>query len=220
MPSNRYPLIARETWSILFVLLGLAVLAQLFIGPVAFVLALTVLFVTVYLFRDPDRIIPSQPLAIVSPVYGVVTLIEEAEEIRLHNKAIRVQITMRFHDIYSFRSPIEGKVMDQWCSAPNENESRRHFDFYIKSDEGDIVVTAIRLRNLIRRFHVYLFSGERVGQGQRCGYFYFGGVIDVFLPLESKLQVEVGQYVQSGSSVLARLIHSKATSVIQDDNNT
>ena len=220
MPSNRYPLIARETWSILFVLLGIAVFAQLFIGPVAFVLTLTVLFVTVYFFRDPDRIIPSQPLAIVSPVYGVVTLIEEAEEIRLHNKAIRVQITMRFHDIYSFRSPIEGKVMEQWCSSPDENESRRHFDFYIKSDEGDIVVTAIRLRNLIRRFHVYLFSGERVGQGQRCGYFYFGGVIDVFLPLESKLQVEVGQYVQSGSSVLARLIHSKATSVIQDDNNT
>ena len=63
---------------------------------------------------------------------------------------------------------------------------------------------------------MYLHSGERVGQGQRCGYFYFGGVIDVFLPLESKVQVEVGQYVQSGSSVLAQLIHSEGASVIQE----
>jgi phosphatidylserine decarboxylase len=220
MPSNRYPLIAREAWPILFVLLGLTVLVQFLIGPVAFIFSLAILSVAVYLFRDPNRVIPSQPLAIVSPVHGIVTLVEEAEEIRLHNKKLRVQITMRPYDIYSFRSPIEGKVMDQWCSSPDENESRRHFDFYIRSDEGDIVVTAIRLRDVIRRFHMYLYSGERVGQGQRCGYFYFGSVVDVFIPLESKVQVEVGQYVQSGSTVLAQIIHSEVASVIQDNNNS
>ncbi|GJM05862.1 MAG: phosphatidylserine decarboxylase proenzyme [marine bacterium B5-7] len=216
MPSNRYPLIAHETWAILFVLLGLTILSQFLLGSVGFVISLIILSVAVYLSRDPNRVIPSQPLAIVSPVHGIVTLIEEAEEIRLHNKAIRVQIEMRVHDIYSFRSPIEGKVMDQWCSSPDENESRRHFDFHIKSDEGDNVVTAIRLKDIVRRFHVYLHSGERLGQGQRCGYFYFGGVIDVFIPLESKVQVEVGQYVQSGSTVLAQIIHSEVASVIQN----
>lgn len=220
MPSNRYPLIAREAWPILFVLLGLTVLVQFLIGPVAFIFSLAILSVAVYLFRDPNRVIPSQPLAIVSPVHGIVTLVEEAEEIRLHNKKLRVQITMRPYDIYSFRSPIEGKVIDQWCSSPDKNESRRHFDFYIRSDEGDIVVTAIRLRDVIRRFHMYLYSGERVGQGQRCGYFYFGSVVDVFIPLESKVQVEVGQYVQSGSTVLAQIIHSEVASVIHDDNNS
>jgi phosphatidylserine decarboxylase len=220
MPSNRYPLIAREAWPILFVLIGLTLLAQFLIGPVAFVISLLVLIVSVYLSRDPNRIIPSQPLAVVSPVHGIVTLVEEAEEVRLHCKTIRVQITMRFHDIFSFRSPIEGKVIEQWCSSPDENESRRHFDFYIKSDEGDNVVTAIRLRDIIRRFHMYLHSGERVGQGQRCGYLYFGGVIDVFIPVESKVQVEVGQYVQSGSTVLAQIIHSQVASVIQDSNES
>ena len=219
MPSNRYPLIAREAWAILFILLGLTVLAQFLLGPAAFIISLAILSVAVYLFRDPNRVIPSQPLAIVSPVHGIVTLIEEeAEEIRMHNKTIRVQITMRSHDVYSFRSPIEGKVMDQWSSSPDKNESRRHFDFYIRSDEGDDVVTAIRLRDIVRRFHMYLHSGERVGQGQRCGYFYFGGVIDVFIPLQSKVQVEVGQYVQSGSTVLAQIIHSEVASVIQNDN--
>jgi phosphatidylserine decarboxylase len=216
MPSNRYPLIAREAWPVLFVLLGLAVLAQFLVGPAAFIVTLTILFITVYLFRDPNREIPPQPLAVVSPVHGIVTLIEETEEIRLHSKAIRIQITMRTNDIYSLRSPIEGKVVQQWSSAPDKHESRRHFDFYIKSDEGDHVVTAIRLRDIIRRFHLYLHSGERVGQGQRCGYLYFGGRVDVFIPIESKIRVEVGQYVQSGSSVLAQLIHSEAASAIQD----
>ena len=216
MPSNRYTLIAREAWPFLFVLLGLTVLAQFLLGPIAFLVLFIVFVIFVYLFRDPNRDIPSEPLAVVSPVHGIVTLIEEAEEIRLHSRAIRVQITMRLHDIYSLRGPIEGKVMEQWCSNPDKNESRRHFDFYIKSDEGDNVVTAIRLRDIIRKFHVYLHSGERIGQGQRCGYLYFGGLVDVFLPIESKVHVEIGQYVSSGSTVLAHLIHSEAASVIQN----
>ena len=216
MPSNRYPLIAQEAWPFLFAFLGLAVFSQFFLSPTAFVLLLIVFLFFVFLFRDPSREIPSDPLAVVSPVHGVVTLVEEAEEIRLHAKTMRVQITMRLYDIYSLRGPIEGKVMEQWCSSPDKNESRRHFDFHIKSDEGDNIVTAIRLRDIIRKFHVYMHSGERVGQGQRCGYLYFGGVIDVFLPLESKVQVEVGQYVKSGSTVLAHLIHSEAASVIQN----
>ena len=220
MPSNRYPLIAREAWPILCVLLGLTVLAQFLAGLAAFIVSLIILLITVYLFRDPNREIPSQPLAIVSPVYGIVTLLEEADEVRLHTRTKRIQITMRFHDIYSFRSPIEGKIAEQWCSSPDENESRRHFDLYIKTDEGDNVVTAIRLRDIIRRFHMYLHTGERIGQGQRCGYFYFGGVIDVFIPIDSKVKVEVGQYVQSGSTVLAQLIHSEAVSVIKDSKDS
>ncbi|MEM6998760.1 MAG: phosphatidylserine decarboxylase [Pseudomonadota bacterium] len=219
MPSNQYPLIAREAWPILFIFIGLALLAQFTLGTTAFILSILILIVFIFLFRDPVREIPSDPLAVVSPVHGIVTLVEEAEECRLHARTKRVQVTMRLFDIYSLRGPIEGKVMEQWCSAPDEIESRRHFDFHIRSDEGDNVVTAIRLRDIIRRFHVYMHSGERVGQGQRCGYLYFGGVVDVFLPLESKVQVEVGQYVKSGSTVLAHLIHSEAASVIQNNEN-
>jgi len=216
MPSNRYPLIAREAWPFLFLLLGLVVFAQFVLGATAFIVFLCILFVFVFLFRDPTRNIPSDPLAVVSPVHGVVSLVEEAEEIRLHAKTMRIQITMRPYDIFSLRGPIEGKIMEQWCSSPDENESRRHFDFHIKSDEGDDVVTAIRLRDIIRKFHVYMHSGERIGQGQRCGYLYFGGIVDVFLPIESKIQVEVGQYVSSGSTVLAQIIHTEAASVIKN----
>ena len=218
MPTNRYPIIARETWPFLFAILGFTLLLQFFVGTIISLFSILVLLLALYLFRDPIREIPSQPLAVVSPVHGVVSLIEETQEIRLNTQAKRIQITMRPYDIYSLRSPIEGKVIEQWCSSPDKCESHRHFDFYIKSDEGDNVVTAIRLRDIIRRFHLYLHLGERVGQGQRCGYLYFGGIVDVFLPLDSKVQVEVGQYVNSGSTVLAQLIHPEAASVIQNSN--
>jgi len=58
MPSNRYPLIAREAWPILCVLLGLTVLAQFLAGLAAFIVSIIILLITVYLFRDPNREIP------------------------------------------------------------------------------------------------------------------------------------------------------------------
>ena len=214
MPSNRYPIIAREGWPYLIALLIVAVLCQVLIGTIAFALCLLPLAGLAYLFRDPVRAIPPQPLAVLSPVYGEVTLVEEADEVRLNTRATRIQIHTRIQDVYSLRSPIEGKIMQNWCSRPCANEPRRHFDFHIKSDEGDNVVTAIRLRDIIPAFHVYLHNGERVGHGQRCGYIFFGGIVDIFLPLECKVQVEVGQKVESGSTILAQLIHSEAASVI------
>ena len=217
MPSNRYPIIAQEAWPFLVTLLGLAVLAEFFLGTVAFILILLLFFFAVYLLRDPDREIPSDPLAVVSPGYGVVTLIEEAIDVRLNRKAIRIQVTMRPFDVYSLRAPVEGKVMEHWCSKPDKNESCRHVDFHLKTDEGDNVVTAVRLKDIIPKFHFYMHLGERVGQGQRCGYLYFGGLIDIFIPLESKVMVEEGQYVKSGSTVLAQLIHREAASVIKNE---
>ncbi|MEM7027052.1 MAG: phosphatidylserine decarboxylase [Pseudomonadota bacterium] len=216
MPGNRYPFIAREAWPYLFAGAVLAIISQLLFGIFVFALCLLIVGLLTYLFRDPYRDIPPSPLAVLSPVYGVVTLVEEADEVFLKSRAIRIQIETRVSDPFSLRSPIEGKLLQHWCSSPDAKESRRHFDFHIQSDEGDNVVTAIRLRDIIPKFHVYLHAGERVGHGQRCGYIFFGGRTDIFLPLECKVQVETGDYVQSGSTILAQIIHSQAASVVKD----
>ena len=217
MPSNRYPIIAQEAWPFLIALLGLAVLAEFFLSSVVFFILLFLFLFAAYLLRDPIREIPSDPLAVVSPAYGVVTLIEEADDVRLKTRAMRIQVTTSAFDVYSLRAPIEGKVIEHWCSNPDQNETCRHFDFHLKTDEGDDVVTAIRLKNIIRKFHFYMHLGERVGQGQRCGFLYLGGKVDVFIPLDSKITVEEGQSVKSGSTVLAQLIHREAASVIKNE---
>lgn len=218
MLSSSYNFIAREAWNSLLLFLVLIVCVYLLTGFILLSLFFFSGFLFfLYLFRDPFRYIPASPLAILSPAYGKVTLIEdEAIEFRLKAKTKRIQIKTRFFDVYSLRSPIEGKVVEQWFSGADKNEPCRHMDFYIKSDEDDDVVTAIRLKDIVRKFYFYCNSGERVGHGQRCGYLYFGGVIDIFIPLESNIQVKVGDYVESGSTILAQLIHSDDVTAIKD----
>ena len=216
MPSNYYPFIAREAWPTIITIFGATIFAKFFLSGPIFIFLLVVLLVTIFLFRDPRRNVPSQPLAVVSPVHGIISKVGEAQEIRLKTNTVRIRIVMRITDIYSLRSPIEGKVIDQWYNSSSKNQSYKHLDFHVQSDEGDDVITAIRFRNIMRSSHVYLNSGERVGQGQRCGYISFGGVVDLFLPMESKILVEVGQYVDSGSTVIAQLIHSEPPSSVKD----
>ena len=214
MPSNYYPFIAREAWLVLIVIFSIALFTKIFFTGLAFIFLLFILLISLFLFRDPHRKIPSQPLAVVCPVHGVISKVGKAKEIRLNEETIRIRVVMRITDIYSLRSPIEGKVIEQWYNPSCKNKSHQHLDFHVQSDEGDDVITAIRFRNILRSSHIYLNSGERIGQGQRCGYLPFGGVVDLFLPVESKVLVEVGQRVDSGSTVLAELIHSEPLSSV------
>ena len=216
MPSNHYPFIAKEAWLIIITVFGAALFAKFFLSGAVFIFLLIFLLTTIFLFRDPHREIPSQPLAVVSPIHGIISKVGEAKEIRTNTSMVRIRIVMRIIDIYSLRSPIEGKVIEQWYNPSFKNKSHKHLDFHVQSDEGDNVITAIRFRNIIRSSHVYLNSGERIGQGQRCGYISFGAVVDLFLPVESKILVEVGQHVDSGNTVLAELIHSEPPSSVKD----
>lgn len=224
MPSNRYPFIAKEGWLLLFVLAGLILLTFYFISSiVSFVLAIIFCFF-LFLLRDPQRTIPSLPLAILSPVEGRVILIDEVNDPWLNQRGInrqakRIRIKMSSLDVYSLRSPVEGKVMEQWSEKCKEEKGQRKFAFWIRTDEGDDIVTVFRLSPCAAAcFRIYIQSGERLGQGQRCGYLYFGGTVDIYIPENSKLEVEPGQTITSGEDVLAYLVHGSSVSMINDKN--
>ena len=213
MPSNRYPIIAREGWLFILAvaLLGLFLLYK-FIPSVA-IPAWIALLGLIYLFRDPHRLIPSSPLAVVSPVEGRIESVSKVKDHWINRDAIRVRIRMGYTNTYSIRSPMEGKVIRNWASEPatlgSSNKIHR-LAFLIQSDEGDEIVTAIYLGKLTSRLNCYAHPGERVGQGQRCGYFILGGVVEVYFPVNSKIRVKQGDRVQSGSSVLGQLVHQKS----------
>lgn len=223
-PSSRHSFIAKEGWLLLFVLAGLVLLAFNFISTtIAFILA-TIFCIFLFLLRDPHRTIPSLPLAIVSPVEGQVIEIVETDDPwtskqGLNRQAIRVKLKMSSLNVYSFRSPVEGKVMEQWSERCEEENGQRKFAFWIRTDEGDDVVTVFRLGPYAAIcFRIYIQSGERLGQGQRCGFLYFGGTVDVFIPECSKLEIEIGQSITSGEDILAHLIHESPASMINDNN--
>ncbi len=219
MPSNRYPIIAREGWPALGVLLVILCIAYYYHGNIVTVAAAAALFMSLFMLRDPAQDITSSPLAIVSPVFGKVLAVEEVNDPWVERQAMQIRIKMSLLDIYSLRSPMEGKIVNQWTRRPDSKTSKRKFAFHIRSDEYDEIVVVIYL-NLFGpfSFRFYVHSGERLGHGQRCGYLYLGGVVDVLVPKNSKINVKPGDNISSGSGIIAQLVHNNGTaSVIHDD---
>ncbi len=109
--------------------------------------------------------------------------------------------------------------MEQWSEKCKEENGQRKFAFWIRTDEGDDIVTIFRLGPYAAFcFRIYIQSGERLGQGQRYGFLYFGGMVDVLIPASSKMAVKLGQTITSGEAILAYLVHGESTSMINDNN--
>lgn len=215
MPSNSYPIIAREGWSLLILVAAIALLMKLY-SLIAGLILLGLFTVLLVLFRDPMRLVPSVPSGLVSPIHGRVVFINQTHDSWLDRPSTHMRLRMSPLDVYSLRSPIEGKVMDQRSGRDHENPKIRQYAFWIRTDEGDDVVVSIRMGWLPKRARLYVQSGERLGQGQRCGYIYLGGEVDLWLPEHLRLDVEQGQDVIGGSMLLGKLVHRNGTHIDVD----
>lgn len=169
----------------------------------------------VYLFRDFVVDIPNIPLAVLSPGDGRVVEISEERDRWLDRDALRVRVALAGVGIGVLRSPIEGKVVDYWTSAQPFNEPGRIdaagdspncYSIQVQADEGDDVVFAVSSLRPISRFKLYAAPGERIGIGQRCGFIYFGSVVDIFVPPDTKIEAQPGHAAYSGSTVLGSLV--------------
>ncbi len=215
MLAYRYPLIAREGWLWIAVAALFVLAVHFLLGWVALPLWLGVLGL-LFLFRDPARKVPAVPLAIVSPVDGTVVSIERVRDDYLNRTAIRVRIRMEATGVYSVHSPMEGKVQEQWLAVPGANNTQglnddvSSYAQWVQSDEGDDVVLAIAsgVRWWPPRF--YAQSGERIGQGQRCGYIPLGATVDVLVPDNSRIDIGVNDKVRAATDVVATLVRAGA----------
>ena len=170
-----------------------------------------------YLYRDPVRRVPPLPLAVISPVDGKVIFVKKAHDPYLDRPAIRIRLHIHRLGIFGLRSPIEGKMLQQWVFKRGEGEAAPHLDLprndgchyvmWIQSDEQDDVVLILDIPNSWQKPRCYVHVGERLGQGQRCGRTRFGGYVEIFMPANARLGVGHGDRVVAGVSVLANMIH-------------
>ncbi|MBL1275466.1 MAG: phosphatidylserine decarboxylase [Ectothiorhodospiraceae bacterium] len=229
MLAYRYPLIAREGWIWIAAVVIPALIVHAMYGLVSLPLWLLAL-VLLFLFRDPARKIPAVPLGIVSPVDGKVVAVDKVYDAYLNRQALLVSIKMGFTSVYSAHSPMEGKVLEQWLEVPrkidvadvsgkantststtaNAPTKVATYAQWIQSDEDDDVVLVIEVNSRRPRPQCYAQSGERIGQGQRCGFIHFGSQVDVLIPTGSRISVSVGDDVLAGSDIIATLVHAKA----------
>ena len=114
MPSNSHPFIAKEGWLLLFVLAGLVFLAFNYISSTIAFILVTVFCIFLFLLRDPQRTIPSLPLAIVSPVEGQVIEIDETDDPwtskqGLNRQTRRVRLKMSSLDVTLSVAPLKAR---------------------------------------------------------------------------------------------------------------
>jgi phosphatidylserine decarboxylase len=183
---------------------GGALVTWLLTWPFALPFYILALF-CLYFFRDPERKIPSGPVA-VSPADGkIVAVIPDQAG------ASRVSIFLNIFDVHVNRTPIGGRIAcvkyqkGQFLVASKEQASHSNEQNIITVDGAGTRVVFKQIAGLIaRRIVCYKKAGDIVDAGERIGLIKFGSRVDVFLGPEWQVTVRPGERVSAGSSVIAR----------------
>ena len=206
-----HPIIAKEGWPFIAGALVLALLAS---NAGLMSLPFWVIFIfCVQFFRDPARVIAGGPKSVIAPADGRIVVVEEADDPYLNRRALKVSVFMNVFNVHSNRAPIESDVQQKWYipgsflnadlnKASIENE---RCALHLKTTDGRDI-TCVQIAGLIaRRILNYVDAGTKLTAGQRYGFIRFGSRVDLYLPLDSKVKVVIGEKVYASSTILAEL---------------
>lgn len=162
-----------------------------------------------YFFRDPERAIPGDRGAVVSPADGhVVAIVEEPLE---GVAGRRVSIFLSIWDVHVQRAPVAGRIASvvyrpgKFYAALRSAASLQNEQniISIRADGGTVVFKQIA-GAIARRVICWKREGESVALGERVGMIRFGSRVDIWLPAEAEVVVRRGQKVKGGQSILAK----------------
>ena len=163
-----------------------------------------------WFFRDPERRVPDDPGAIVSPADGKVTAISKFTEQGQAKQ--RISIFLNVFDVHVNRAPISGTITallyqrGKFGNAMSaESSDANEQNIVTVQGEGQTVVFKQIAGLLARRIVFNPRTGDRLERGQRVGLIKFGSRVDVILNQTVDLSVKVGDRVAGGSSILGVL---------------
>lgn len=210
MNSYPHPIIAREGWPFLAIAIIVALIASVTLGAWSLPFWLIALFVLQF-FRDPGRLIPLDPKAVLSPADGRIVVVAKAHDPYANREALKISVFMNVFNVHSNRAPVDGKIEKveyfpgkfvnaDLDKASIENERNA---LVIKAANGE-TVTCVQVAGLIaRRILCYVNSSDVLARGQRYGFIRFGSRVDVYLPLTARPLVVVGDKVSATETILA-----------------
>lgn len=215
----------KEGYTIILVSLGLSAvsifLIDKFIGPTTLlnkiltVAILILLGIILQFFRNPKRNTVLNETQIIAPVDGKVVVIEEVVESEyFKGKRRQISIFMSPFNVHVTRYPITGKVnfskyhpgkyLVAWHpKASTENE--RTTIVVENKVVGEILYRQIA-GALARRIVNYAKKDDKVVQGTDAGFIKFGSRVDIFIPLDMKVNVSMNQVAKGGETVIAEKV--------------
>ncbi|MBK6273271.1 MAG: phosphatidylserine decarboxylase family protein [Saprospirales bacterium] len=169
-------------------------------------------FVT-YFFRNPKRTIITDDNKIICPADGKVVVIEEVFEPEyFEDKRLQVSVFMSPANVHVNRAPIagdvkyskyhDGKYLVAW--HPKSSTENERTSIVIDNGSVDVLVRQIAGK-VARRIVYYLEEGDTIEQGADFGFIKFGSRVDLFLPLDTKINIKLGQKVKGGITIIGEL---------------
>lgn len=174
---------------------------------------LLLLILILQFFRNPKRNFTVDESVVFAPVDGKVVVIEEVEEPEyFQGKRRQLSVFMSPLNVHVTRYPVGGEVVyskyhpGKYLVAwhPKASEENERTTVVVKSASfGDVLYRQIA-GALAKRIVNYAKEGETAGQTDDSGFIKFGSRVDVFLPLDAKIEVDLNEKVKGGLTVLAR----------------
>lgn len=165
-----------------------------------------------FFFRDPDRVTPAEPGAVVSPADGKVVEIARENDRYVGPDAQRVSVFLSIFDVHVNRVPISGRVagveyrrgkyLVAFAGKASAGNEQTHVG--IETERGIVAFKQIA-GFIARRIVCTLSPNDSVQVGQRCGLIRFGSRVDIIMPPEARVRVARGQRVVGGQTIIGVL---------------
>lgn len=179
-----------------------------------YILSALLFIIIVQFFRSPSFAISTDEQKVLCPADGKVVVIEETEEGEVFkDKRIQISVFMSPVNVHVNRNPIggvvkyfkyhPGKYLVAW--HPKSSTENERTTIVIENSKGTSVLFRQIAGAMARRIVWYVKEGDKVDQGQQFGFIKFGSRVDIFLPLGTKINVNLGEVVKGGRTVLAEL---------------
>ena len=204
--------VAADAWSYVWKL-GLVALVLITVGWwEASLLPILLLLFVLFFFRDPERLIPLDPLHAVSPADGTVMRIDEIPaDPFIGGPARKVVIFLSVFNVHINRAPVAGKVAlveykrGEMLAAykPEASEVNERNTIGIRGEKASVKVNQIT-GLIARRIVCNVKEGDDLAQGQRYGLIKFGSCTELVVPASATILVKPGDKVAGGETVLAR----------------
>ena len=165
-------------------------------------------------FRIPIFNVQKNSKYVIAPADGKVVVIEETQETEyFKGKRKQISIFMSPINVHVNRMPVKGRIQFYRYHAgkylvawhPKSSTENERTTVVVKMDNGTEILFRQIAGALARRIKCYVTEGQVLDQGDEFGFIKFGSRVDIFLPLNAKVVVNMDQVTKGGKTIIAEL---------------
>ena len=210
--EKSYPIIAKEGWLFLAIAFFASALLTYIQNPLSWIAWIVTLFILQF-FRDPLRTKLSKKNVILSAADGKVIAIEKMTNPYTNKSSVKVSVFMNIFNVHSNKCPVDGKILEKYyypgkflnASLSKASLENERCAITIQTKEKKII-TCVQIAGLIaRRILCYKDKGDEVKAGERYGFIKFGSRVDLYLPTNASIKVNLGQTVKNTETIIAEI---------------